>query len=69
MSIILLAVLLVGSVSAQAGYPTITVSDQTGEKGGSISFSFSIESSEIKLDQKMVHVDKASKDHKFTPAR
>ena len=68
MSLLLLA-FVIGAVSAQAGYPTITVADQKGEKGGSISASFTLESSEIKLQQSMVHVDKATRDHKFTPVR
>ena len=51
------------------GYPTITVSDQKGEKGGSVTFSFTVEKAESPLDKSQVHIDKASKDHKFTNAR
>jgi len=51
------------------GYPTITVKDQKGEKGGSVSFSFTVEKAESPLDKDQIHIDKASKDHKFTNAR
>jgi hypothetical protein len=51
------------------GYPTITVKDQKGEKGGSVSFSFTVEKAESALNKNQIHIDKASKDHKFTNAR
>ena len=51
------------------GYPTITVKNQKGEKGGSISFSFTVTKAESALDKDQIHIDKASKDHKFTNAR
>jgi len=51
------------------GYPKITVKDQKGEKGGSISFSFTVDKSAAALDKDQIHIDKASKDHKFTNAR
>ena len=51
------------------GYPTIKVKNQKGEKGASISFSFTVTKSDADLDKDQVHIDKASKDHKFTAAR
>jgi len=46
-----------------------TLKDQKAEKGGSISFSFTVSSNELKLSQDKVHIAKASKDHHFTNAR
>ena len=69
MLLLLTTTLLVARITAQAGNPKITVTDQKGTKGGKLDLTFKITSTDTTLDKDQVHIVKASKDHKFSPSR